>query len=371
MNDIPKVSIVVPIYNVERYLRQCVDSILSQTLKDIEVILVNDGSPDNCSAIIEEYARADSRVKVITQLNSGYGKAVNRGLDMARGEYVGIIEPDDWIEPDMYESLYTVAKEHQLQIAKGYFYKYTACRGDFYENLLPLEYTNKVINPKLNATIAFYPQISIWSAIYKRSFLESYHIRCLESPGASYQDCDFGFKALIMADRMWILPRPLLHYRCDNPTQSTNSSVAKSKIFCVIDEWNEVERYLENYPALKKASYPLREHLKIIACSWFLTSNYQCEEQDRFRLHCRKIFESAMQKGVYNRDYFDSKTWYRLQLGLYPHSVKVRFKKMLRKMFSWLWKERLIENSKIVYYLFRIIRVYEKEIKRPVVHYSD
>ena len=87
----PKVSVVVPIYNVERYLKTCVDSILAQTLHDIEVILVDDGSPDNCGKIIDEYARKDSRVIAVHQKNSGYSKAVNRGIDIARGEYIGII----------------------------------------------------------------------------------------------------------------------------------------------------------------------------------------------------------------------------------------------------------------------------------------
>ena len=92
-------------------------------------------------------------------------------------------------------------------------------------------------------------------------------------------------------------------------------------------------------------------------------------EQEKFRQLSRETFESALQHGAYDRDYFDSKTWSQIQQGIYPHSVKVRVKKVLRKMFSWLWKERLEMTTKRVFYLFRIIRVGEKEIKRPVVHY--
>ena len=97
----PKVSIVVPIYNVEKYLNECVDSILNQSLKDIEEILVDDGSPDNCGKIVDEYAAKDSRVVPVHQKNSGYSVAVNKGIDLAKGEYIGIIESDDFIEPDM------------------------------------------------------------------------------------------------------------------------------------------------------------------------------------------------------------------------------------------------------------------------------
>lgn len=369
MNNSPKISIVVPIYNVEKYLRQCVDSILAQTLKDIEIILVNDGSPDNCAAIIEEYAQADSRVKVITQPNGGYGKAVNRGLDMARGEYVGIIEPDDWIEPDMYESLFTLAEEHQLQIAKALFYYYTEKNGDVFNPILPVECMDRLIEPKRDAINVFYSHASIWSAIYKRTFLNENHIRCLESPGASYQDCGFSFKTLIMAERMWILSRPLHHYRWDNPTQSSNVSMSIGKMFCIVNEWDEIDCYLKDYPALREATYSLREHLRMTGYAWYLSKLRWGEEQERFRQLGREAFESALQHGAYGRDYFDSKMWSQIQQGIYPHSVKVRVKKVLRKMFSWLWKERLEMTTKRVFYLFRIIRVGEKEIKRPVVHY--
>ena len=100
----PKVSIIVPTYNVEQYLREAMDSIINQTLKDIEIICIDDGSTDNSGKILDEYASKDSRVKVIHKKNGGYGKAMNVGLDNATGEYVGIVEPDDYIEPDMYEN---------------------------------------------------------------------------------------------------------------------------------------------------------------------------------------------------------------------------------------------------------------------------
>ena len=90
----PKVSVIVPIYGVEKYLRQCVDSILAQTLKDIEIILVDDGSPDGCPAIVDEYAAKDSRVIAVHQENGGYGRAVNHGIEIANGEYIGIASYD-------------------------------------------------------------------------------------------------------------------------------------------------------------------------------------------------------------------------------------------------------------------------------------
>ena len=115
----PKVSVVVPIFNVERYLRKCIDSILSQSLKDIEVILVDDGSPDHCGEIIDEYAQKDNRVKAVHQKNAGLGPARNTGIANAKGEYIGFVDSDDWVDSVMFERLYTVAAQYEADIAVG------------------------------------------------------------------------------------------------------------------------------------------------------------------------------------------------------------------------------------------------------------
>lgn len=112
--DIPKISIIVPIYNVEDYLNICVNSLLEQTLKDIEIILVDDGSPDNCPKICDDYAKKDSRVKVIHKKNEGLGFARNTGLEISTGEFVTFVDSDDFIDPNTYEKVYNIAKEKEL-----------------------------------------------------------------------------------------------------------------------------------------------------------------------------------------------------------------------------------------------------------------
>lgn len=116
MSNKPAVSVIVPMYNAERYLRCCVDSLLKQTINNIEILLVDDGSPDACGEIAEQYARLDERVKVVHRENGGLGPARNSGLAVATGEYVGFVDSDDWIEEDMYERLYRAAKETQAQV---------------------------------------------------------------------------------------------------------------------------------------------------------------------------------------------------------------------------------------------------------------
>lgn len=110
----PKVSILVPIYNVEKYLEQCIESIINQTLKDIEIILVDDGSPDNCPQMCDNYAKKDSRIKVVHKKNGGLSSARNAGIEVATGDYIGFVDSDDYIELDMYEKMYIIAKENNV-----------------------------------------------------------------------------------------------------------------------------------------------------------------------------------------------------------------------------------------------------------------
>lgn len=117
MNDL--ISVIVPIYKVEAYLRKCVDSIIGQTYKNLEIILVDDGSPDGCGAICDAYAAEDDRIKVIHKQNGGLSDARNAGLDIMTGEYVGFVDSDDWIEPEMYEKLMENMKHFQADISFG------------------------------------------------------------------------------------------------------------------------------------------------------------------------------------------------------------------------------------------------------------
>ena len=112
----PKISIIIPVYNTEEYLRECLDSVIEQTLKDIEIILVDDGSTDNSGKICDEYREKDTRITVIHQENRGQGKARNEALKISNGEYIGFIDSDDWIDLDFYEKLYNAASEKESEV---------------------------------------------------------------------------------------------------------------------------------------------------------------------------------------------------------------------------------------------------------------
>lgn len=235
----PKVSVVVPIYNVEAYLRECVDSILNQTLRDIEVILIDDGSPDGCPQIVDEYARQDKRVIAIHQKNSGYSTAVNRGIAEARGEYIGIIESDDWIEPNMYELLYKDAKKLDTDITKGMF--------SSYNSTLPVDTRDEVFRNPSGVDLTFAPDgafravewprilafhASIWSSIYRARFVK--RIKIPETAGASYQDFPFMLEVMSKAKRISVVKRAFVHWRND-PEQGNSTSAHGKKLLLMAE----------------------------------------------------------------------------------------------------------------------------------------
>ena len=165
---------------------ECLESLINQTLRDIEIICINDGSTDKSLEIVHEYAKKDKRVKVIDKKNSGYGDSMNRGLEKAKGEYVGIVESDDFIDADAFEVLYGLAKKNNCDVVKSNFYEYYGeeKKDKSTSSLFLKSDLGHVINPRKDSNI-FYQPPCIWAAIYRREFLIDNQIRFLPTPGAS------------------------------------------------------------------------------------------------------------------------------------------------------------------------------------------
>jgi len=245
-----KISIIVPVYNVEKYLNKCMDSIINQTLKDIEIICVDDGSTDDCPNILDEYAKKDNRIKVIHKVNEGYGKAINVGVKAATGEYIGIVESDDCILPKMFETLYCKAEENNLDLIKSSYYLYWEnldIKQYIWKSELE-EYYDKVLTRDDYELLFRFSPVN-WTGIYKRTFLEKNNIYHNETPGASYQDTGFLFQVMSFVSRaMWIKDAFYL-YRQDNPAASIKS---KSKMYALIDEYNFIENILRTHGKTKE-----------------------------------------------------------------------------------------------------------------------
>lgn len=238
----PEISIIVPVYNVEVFLRQCLDSLLAQTFRDFELICINDGSTDSSLDILEEYAAADGRIRLFSKENEGYGKTMNLGLSEARAPYVGIVESDDFVKKEMFGTLYGAIRENRADVVKCNFYKYTAGSGE--GNGPSPEYPDwvygKVVEP-IGCPELYLANSSIWAALYDRRFLEENGIRFNETPGGSFQDISFQFRVLSSARRMTVIQDALLYYRTDNMMSSVHSPY---KIYCICDEMHAIEDYI-------------------------------------------------------------------------------------------------------------------------------
>lgn len=248
----PKVSIVMPMYNQENYIGECLESVINQTLKDIEIIIVNDGSKDKSLEIVQKYAKKDSRIIIIDKPNTGYGDSMNVGIDRATGEYIGIVETDDFVALDMYETLYNTAIKNKAEVVRADFYRFVG-EGDNKELSYGAlfndkSYYNKITSAHVDKTI-FYLTMMNWTGIHKRSFLKKYNIRHNTTPGASFQDNGFFFQVFSWAKRIYFIDKPFYRVRRDNPDSSVNS---KAKVYCICDEYKFILRFLDRHPDIKE-----------------------------------------------------------------------------------------------------------------------
>ncbi|MCQ2740305.1 MAG: glycosyltransferase [bacterium] len=241
-----KISVIIPVYKVDKYLRQCLDSVINQTLKDIEIIIVDEGELDECRRIIDEYEAKDERIKTIHEKNWGYGASVNKGINKAVGEYISIIESDDTAEPNMLEDLYSKAVSENAEVVKSNFYNYYETEPSlcYWREILPKKLYNKTFCP-LDENDIFYSMNTVWSAIYKREFLNEYNIRFTDTPKAYFVDIGFSFKVWVSAKRVHLLKDAYIHYRQDNENASVRS---KDNAFCVCNEYRTIDEFIKNNP---------------------------------------------------------------------------------------------------------------------------
>lgn len=240
MNN-PILSIIVPVFNVEKYLSECLNSIINQTLKNIEIICVDDGSTDNSIKILNDFQQKDSRIKIISKQNTGYGHTMNIGIENATGEYIGFVESDDFIEKNMFKFLYNKAKKYNLDIARSDFFEFTEKKTNYIFSVKNKSYYNKILTPNDDFYI-FDFRMNTWASIYKTTFIKENNIKHNESPGASFQDAGFWFQSYMKCNRLMIFNKAFYHYRQDNINSSINS---KEKSECIINEFKFIKTKID------------------------------------------------------------------------------------------------------------------------------
>jgi glycosyltransferase involved in cell wall biosynthesis len=215
-NDI-KVSVIMPIYNASRYLGPAIDSILDQTLPEIEIICVDDGSTDKSLEILKEYQKQDDRIRIVTQTNAGPAHARNNGIRRARGEYIAFLDADDFVEPTFLEDLYATASQDNLDIAICAYDMYNVRKARF-ETAAEAE-NAKIYSPGAVTSKSEYPdQIftstvnSAWNKLFSKSFVEKWGLSFLPDVRI-YEDVYFVVTALSVAERVETVPNILMHHR--------------------------------------------------------------------------------------------------------------------------------------------------------------
>lgn len=289
-----KVSVIIPVYNVEKYLRECLDSVISQTLKDIEIICVNDGSPDNSLAILKEYARNDKRFVIIDKKNEGVGRARNDGINKATGEFVCFMDPDDFYpENDVLESLYNAAKNNNVLVACGEF----------------AEYNGESISQNYSGIYKKYLFENDGIIDYKDFQFDYGYIRCIYNTKflkdnklyfptyIRFQDPPFYCKTMLLAEKFYAMHKICYAYRISHKELKWT----KSKIFGVLSglhdnlklankyklqDLKEIckDRLLSEYYNLIKTNLDFRNGLL------FIRNLFLLEPKDYFKFISQQIF---------------------------------------------------------------------------------
>lgn len=286
----------MPIYNAEPFLSKALDSAIGQTLNNIELVCVNDGSTDTSLETLRSYAEKDARIKIIDGPNGGYGHAMNAGIKAAAGRYVGILEPDDYILPTMLEKLYGMAKEHDLDFVRSNYNRLTT-NQDGTENLAEEKISPKpdyygcVLNPRDNIDL-FNVRMENWTGIFKASFLRERNIVFNESPGAAFQDNGFWFQTYCWATRIALIDEAFYCYRVDNAASSINQP---NKVFTMLDEYRWMENWLDSQPELRERFIGVFEYKKTHNCMFAfsrLADEFQMPFLERYSNEYRAAFEN-------------------------------------------------------------------------------
>ena len=313
--DSYKVSVIMPSLNVREYIEECLSSVCRQTLHNIEILCIDAGSTDGTVQAIREYAAMDSRIKLIHSDKKSYGFQVNIGIQQAKGKYIAILETDDYIDEQMYETLFDLAEKTECDYVKGNYRRYYTTSGGkrVFEasDTLRCDHSNyeKVLYLSEHKELIQY-DTNVWTGIYRRDFLVNHNIKCNESAGAAFQDIGFLQQVFWLAETAYYTQKPFYNYCIDREMSSTNhgngmrfafqeyrhllsddriSNIKLDRINIVYERMSDV--FEEN---LKKILLQDKEDENADIISWFI-----------------EILTQKQQEGIIRRDYLEQAVCHR------------------------------------------------------------
>lgn len=304
-----KVSVIVPVYNGEKYLVQCLDSIIGQTLKEIEIICVDDGSADSSPKILESYAHMDKRIRVIRQENAGAGAARNTGLAQAKGEYLSFLDADDFFEPDMLECAYRKAKEHDAQVLVFGSDQYREDLKEFrqvswtlrkhalppYRPMNYRTFTENVFKVFVGWT---------WDKLFQREFVQKHDLGFQEQRTSN--DLLFVFTAIVLAERIEIEERVLAHQRRDNPESLSNTR--ERSWYCFYDALKALRENLVKYDLYYELEQDFINYALHFSL-WNLNTIQGEKKKELYKMLKRKWFRELGITGHKKEYFYDQKEY--------------------------------------------------------------
>ncbi len=280
-----KISVIIPVYNSSTYLRKCLDSVVNQTLKDIEIIVINDGSTDDSKNIIEEYTVKYKNIIFIDQENKGIGKTRNIGIKKATGEYITFVDSDDYIKENMLEEYYKYAKKHNFDLVIGSYIKKINNKEIIFENN-----KFKTGNVKTTPQILYLIEYGPWAKLYKREMLINNNIYFDEK--RKYEDMPFVSKALLKSKLIGQITEPYYYYIIHNNSETTTMD---KRVFDILDILKEIKDYY-------KREYYLRDELDYVIIDKITTYMLQqrVQKDNKLRIEFINAGYAFLNKNIKN-----------------------------------------------------------------------
>lgn len=341
MSKNPKISIICSIFNREKYLEQCINSILNQTISDFELILINNGSNDSSGELIERYAKKDSRIITIHNNNgTTYGTALNQGIKLARGEYIGIVESDDWIDKTMYEKLYNKIVEFDADIALCSFKRHLPGKKILDENRILQNCSDEDLFSIYDYSYLLCLNPSIWAKLYKSTFLKNMKFE----ENCKYCDTPFTIDYFFSTYKIIAVKECLYNYRQNNPNASTANNVTDNTITKIVDAHILAKQKLMERNVYQQFKEEINFHAAYVFEGWYK----RCNDKNRvyFLDQCRVYFNDIKRDLCFEYKYFNS-------------SLKFFVLNILKKNYKNIYSEKY---NKIA---LGKIKIYEK------IKYSD
>ena len=340
-----KISVIVPVYNVEKYLKKCLNSLINQTLNDIEIICVDDGSTDSSIEILKEFELKDDRIIVISQKNEGAATSRNKGINLAKGEYISFVDSDDWLELDAFEKLYANAKSNDSDIV---LFNSVEIHSDKTKNRIyfksedTIDYNNFVFDFNYNKRLILNGMFVIWSKIYKTSFLKENNLCFYNYP--IFNDVQFHIESMIFAEKISYLPEILYYYNKLNVNSIQSQKLNSNKRLVLFEIFNQIKSFLLNNNVWDEFEVEFYE-FKIRQSNENLNKTPNKFKEEFYNKMRFEFLDMKLNADVLSQIPLK---WYRLYIQVINNDTFAKFKKFksYNKPYKFINKQEIQEDIK-------------------------